>query len=137
MAKFEMMYNHNRPGLDRIIEADVFRVSGKFFEFLVNKEIVRTLKVDIVTQIRRMDEEELAGDDDEEGDPAQSPEAILTDLDQKNAAAMDELMSSLPGTEDLDEILSKLNDDADLNEILNKLNDDTDLNEILRNLDAT
>jgi hypothetical protein len=43
------MYTTNRKGLDKIIEADVCRVSGKFFEFFIDKEVVRTLKVDIVT----------------------------------------------------------------------------------------
>ena len=65
MAKFAMMYTNNRPGLDRIIEADLYRVSGKFFEFIIDKEVVRSIKLDIVTQIRRMAEGE--GNEGSEG----------------------------------------------------------------------
>jgi hypothetical protein len=57
MAKFEIMYTGNRPGLDRVIEADLYKVEGKFFVFLEDKEIVRSLKVDIVLQIKRLDDD--------------------------------------------------------------------------------
>jgi len=69
MARFQMMYTNNRSGLDPVVEADFYRVTRKFFEFLVNKEVVRTLKVDRVVQIKRLD-------DDEE--PAEEPEDAVT-----------------------------------------------------------
>jgi hypothetical protein len=59
MAKFEVLYSMAIPrqGLDSVIEADIYRVSGgKFFEFLVDKEIVRTLRCDIVVQIKRVEQ---------------------------------------------------------------------------------
>ena len=62
MPRYEMMYKTPRAGLAPIIEADSFRVNGKFFEFFVNKEVVRTLLMDVVLQIRRMEDDEQEGD---------------------------------------------------------------------------
>lgn len=120
MAKFAMMYSTPRQGLDAIIEADTYKVNGKFFEFLIDKEVVRTLKVDAVLQIRRMDEDEDSGDD-EEGDPDQSTDAILAELGQPDAAALDQLLTSMPATEELDALLASMPGAEDLDDLLAKL----------------
>jgi hypothetical protein len=119
VAQFQVLYKINRQGLDPVIEADFYRTSGKFFEFLIDKEVVRTVQTDIILQIRRMDEEE-SGDDSEEGDPGASTDTILADVVERDVA-MDELLTSLPGTEDLDELLTSLPGTEDLDELLASL----------------
>lgn len=60
MARFEVLYSTGRTGLDKVIEADSYKVDAKFFTFLKNKEVVRSLRETVVIQIRRMaDGEEI------------------------------------------------------------------------------
>jgi hypothetical protein len=95
VARFQMMYTTHRQGFDPVIEADHFRVAGKFFEFVVNKEVVRTLKVDVVLQIRRMD------DDEQEGDLAR----ITASRD------LEDLVASMPDpAKNIDDILASMPD---------------------------
>ena len=71
MSRFEMMYQRPRVGLDNVIEADTYKVNGKFFDFVIDKEVVRSLLSDAVLQIRRMADDEDdggAGDDSSEDD---------------------------------------------------------------------
>lgn len=76
MARFAVLYTNSRPGLDKVIEADTYKVDAKFFTFLKDKEVVRSLKVDVVVQIRRMDEDEEDGQDErEESDAVQQARA--------------------------------------------------------------
>lgn len=56
MSRYEILYTTSRQDLDKIIEADSYKTDGKFFTFLVDKEVVRTLKIDVVVQIKRLDE---------------------------------------------------------------------------------
>lgn len=56
MARFEIVYMTPRYNLDAVIEADLYKVEGKFFTFVKDKEVVRSLKVDLVVQIKRVDE---------------------------------------------------------------------------------
>jgi hypothetical protein len=133
------MYSTTRRGLDPVIVADTYKVNGKFFEFLIDKEVVRTLKVDAVLQIRRMDEDEAANDDTEEGDSVPSPDADLIARPRRRASAsgsvsvrvssdaelqqlldslpgdaeVQQLLDSLPGTEELDELTSRLREEND------------------------
>lgn len=62
MARFSVLYTTARPSLDKVIEADSYKVDGKFFTFLRDKEVIRSLKADAVLQIRRMgDDEQIEG----------------------------------------------------------------------------
>ena len=109
MARFAMMYSTDRQGLDRVIEADFYRVNGKFFEFLVDKEVVRTLKIDAVLQIRRMDDDEGeagAGNDDEEGDQTCSTEASLAKISRTEDDALADLLSSLSDDSEFERLLA-------------------------------
>ena len=67
MTSFGVLYKTNRSGLDPIIEADFYRTTGKFFEFLIDKEVVRTIQMDAILQIRRLNDGDINGDA-EEGD---------------------------------------------------------------------
>lgn len=112
-----------------MIEADTFKVNGKFFEFLIDKEVVRTLKVDAVLQIRRMDDDEEG--DDEEGDPAQSTDAILSELVSRDTGALDEILVSMPGTEVLDALRSSMPGTEELDALLTSI-PEVNLDQILR-----
>lgn len=57
MAKFQIHYTTNRQDLDRVIEADNYKVDTKFFTFYANKEVVRSLRTDIVLEVKRLDHE--------------------------------------------------------------------------------
>lgn len=117
MPRYAMTYMYQYRHLDKVIEADFYRTSGKFFEFLVDKEVVRSLKLDTVTQIRRMDDDEEIGDDDEEDDPKRSTDTILTNLLQKDAGDVSALLVNIPEVDlslipevDLDEVLANMPD---------------------------
>ena len=90
MARYALLYTNKRPGLDPVIQADTYRVDGKFFTFLKDKEVVRSLKVDYVVQIKRLSDED-DGDQSEEGDSAPSTKTVHAELAQHNAAGLDEL----------------------------------------------
>lgn len=124
MAHFALMYTNNRPGLDPIIEADFFRTSGKFFEFLIDKEVVRTLKLDIVVQIKRLSADDVAAmnDDEEEDEDGDGDDETLgavlvaEEVDQLDdllasigqSDQLDALMATMPGSEELDELLASM-----------------------------
>lgn len=84
MARFAVLYNTGRTGLDKVIEADTYKVDAKFFTFFKDKEVVRSLKVDIVVQIRRMEEDEE--EEVEEPDPL---DEILTKSRGKRSASLE------------------------------------------------
>ena len=58
MAKFAVTYTERAGSydyaLDDEIEADVYRAEGKFFNFYSDHEIVRSVALDLVAQIRRV-----------------------------------------------------------------------------------
>lgn len=60
MAKFEVIYTavgrKYEDALDTEIEADFFKAEGKFFTFYVDKEVTRTIQLDLVVQIKRVDQ---------------------------------------------------------------------------------
>lgn len=60
MAKFEVLNTsvgkHHEDALNSVIEADVDKAEGTFFTFDQNKEVVRSVKLDWVVQIKRVDE---------------------------------------------------------------------------------
>jgi hypothetical protein len=106
VTRYAVLYTNKRVGLDEVIEADSYRADGKFFTFLKSKEVVRSLKLDIVVQIKRLDDEE-DGDQSEEGDLDAPSKPPLTDLGQDDAALTDELLAaSSLGKQELDELLA-------------------------------
>lgn len=84
MARFEVLYNTSRSGLDKVIEADTYKVDAKFFTFLKNKEVVRSLRENVVIQVRRMADDESA---DEEDDPGSTTDEALAELLRGSAAS--------------------------------------------------
>jgi hypothetical protein len=109
VAKFHMMYTAPRTGLDPVIEADLYRVSGKFFEFLVNKEVVRTLKVDAVLQIRRMDDDEQEGDLARKAGNNQLDDLLASMPDPSKE--LDQMLASMPDpSKELDQMLASMPD---------------------------
>jgi hypothetical protein len=89
-------------------------VTPKFFEFLVDKEVVRTLKVEIVVQIRRLGDDEDPGDASEEGDLAGTADAALERLVTEDTTQLDALMASLePDPEELQRLMASLEPNAE------------------------
>lgn len=84
MARFAVLYNTQRPGLDKVIEADTYKVDAKFFTFFQDKEVVRSLKVDIVVQIRRMNDNEEG-----EGEQPDSVEQIRARSSAKRSTSLE------------------------------------------------
>lgn len=126
MAKFHMMYSSSRQGLDKIIEADIYRTNGKFFEFITDKEVVRTLKIDIVTQIRRMSDGE--GDDAKEGDQP----GVTSDIDRilrENDVELKKLIAAMPDPQvELQRLLGSMPDpDAAIRDLLKVMPDYSDI----------
>jgi hypothetical protein len=115
MARFHVIYNtaRPRPGLDSVIDADTYKVDAKFFTFLKDKEVVRTLKVDIVVQIRRMEDDEEV-DEEEDPEPLDAPlsSTSSTDLDDLIAASkmdekyLDDLVAA--GSESMERLLADM-----------------------------
>lgn len=56
MAKFEITYVSTRQNLDKVIEADTFKVDTKFVSFITDKEIIRMIQIGAIFQIKRLDE---------------------------------------------------------------------------------
>ena len=58
MAKFEVLYTgvgNRYEALDETIEADLYKAEGKFFTFYKDKEVVRSIRLDLVVQIKRIE----------------------------------------------------------------------------------
>ncbi|OZD18318.1 hypothetical protein CH253_17810 [Rhodococcus sp. 06-156-3C] len=70
MARFEVLYNSTRRDFDKVIEADSYKVDAKFFTFVKDKEVIRSLKVDVVLQIRRMNDDEQENDNGQGNPPS-------------------------------------------------------------------
>lgn len=105
--------------MDAVIEADSYKVDAKFFTFLKDKEVVRSLKVDVVVQIRRMDDDET---DDEEGEPARTTEGPLARSPASGDAALDQLMAALPDDTELHRLLADI-PEVDIDDLLNPPDD--------------
>ncbi|GAA4717962.1 hypothetical protein GCM10023216_02700 [Isoptericola chiayiensis] len=99
MARFEVLYNTGRSGLDKVIEADTYKVDAKFFTFLKDKEVVRSLRESVVVQVRRMADDEAV--DDEEDDLLGTSADALTEL----LASSDDV---LPADTELQRLLAEI-----------------------------
>lgn len=121
-----MLYTHSH-GLDSIIEADYYRTTAKFFEFYVDKEVIRTLRLDRVVQIKRLTEEEAAAalhnySKDETFGAVLVPgevnqlSALLASVHQEDQ--LDELLDSMPGSKELNELVAALPNGSELNALI-------------------
>lgn len=109
MARFEVMYIRDRAGLDKVIEADSYRADGKFFTFLKNKEVIRSLKLDIVVQIKRLDGDDEGGNDDSEEGDLDAPSVLIVGgapSRESMGAVVDDLIASGPSPEELAELIA-------------------------------
>lgn len=106
MARFEVLYNTGRSGLDKVIEADAYKVDAKFFTFLKDKEVVRSLRESVVLQVRRMADDEAI--DDEEDDLPGTPDEALAELLASSDEALTELVPTLPDNTELQRLLAEI-----------------------------
>lgn len=106
MARFEVLYNTGRAGLDRVIEADTYKVDAKFFTFIKDKEVIRSLRENVVIQVRRMADDETL--DDEEDDPPDPTDEALSELLASSDETLAQLLATLPDDTELQRLLAQI-----------------------------
>lgn len=52
MPRYSLTYNSARKELEREVEADAYRMSVKFFEFIKDREVILMVKADMVLQLK-------------------------------------------------------------------------------------
>lgn len=52
MPRYGLTYNSARKELEREVEADAYRMTGKLFEFIKDPEVILMVKADMVLQLK-------------------------------------------------------------------------------------